>query len=380
MNENFNPAVESRKKPSFALLGAIMSVSALLASLGIAIADKAGTAALTVVIYAVSAVLIALAAGIFATFIVTRANAVYFIFCPIAFAVGAVVISLLGGGLDKQILLISFIVTGAVAAISVNQKGSRTGTAAGIAAGAALCLIGALIYSYVSKGNEFSVNAIKDFLSAEEKAVEEQAKNFVTEYFLPYFRTLGEYSAVKSPIDENVFTEFATNLVYTVSVLLPGITLMLLQIFGFITTCFFKHTVERLGYDVVLPSPRWELYPTSVTAWIYIAAYGIYAFSSLIASIAGAGGLIMIIALNVILTVFPVMFWLGGAALFGKRRKVRFRIGGGFILLILIGVLFIPAMVVSVISFIGAWMVIGQRRAEAAEEKKNDDENDFRDL
>ncbi|MBQ9510656.1 MAG: hypothetical protein IJR55_03060 [Clostridia bacterium] len=381
MNENFNSAPAQRKKPSVVTLGMTMFVSVVLAALGISTADKAGTLGFAVLVYVISFALTAISTGIFATFIVVRVRAIYFMFCPVAFAVGAVIISLFGGGIEKQLVLLSFIVAGAIGALCINGKSTRTGTVIGIAAGAALCLVAAFIYAYVSAGNEFSVDAIKTFFTDKVKSAQEQAENFVKEVFLPYLRTINSYSTSKTAISETDFIEFASDLIYTAAVLLPGIILMLLQIFGFVATCVFKYFVERLGCDVVLPSPRWELYPTSVTAWVYIVAYGIYAVSSLISSFSNGGsGIVTVIALNVILTVFPVMIWLGGSALFGKRRRVRFRIGGGFIILIILGVFIMPTMIVAVISFIGAWSVIGRRRADAAEEKKENDDNDSNDF
>lgn len=363
------------------MLGAVMMISVILAATGIAAAGKAVTLGISALAIVISFVLTAFSAGIFATFISMRVKAAYFLFCPAAFALGAVIISLLGGGLEKQMLLLSFIVAGAIGAVCINAKSSRTGTVIGIAFGAAICLLAAFIYAFVTAGNEFSIEAIKNFFTEKVKTTQEQAENFVKEVFVPYLRTINSYSTSNAAISETDLIEFASELVYTAAVLSPGIILMLLQIFGFITTCVFKYTVEKFCCDVVLPSPRWELYPTAITAWVYIVTYAIYAFSSLVSSFSGGGSnVVTIIAINIIITVFPVMIALGGAALFGKRKTMRFRINGGFIILLVLGAFIMPTMILAVISFVGAWSVIGRRKVEAAEEKKENDKNNDRDF
>lgn len=321
-----------------------------------------------------SCLFISLSAALFAVLICTRAKPIYLAVCPLSFAAGCVITVALGGGIALDILLLSFIAAGGALALCVMKKSERTSTVVAVAACFIACVVLSLLYVYLSGGNKFTPQAIKEYVLAKLDGVSSFYQELFRTYLLEPLKETDYYSSLiaSGRFDESDFISLIGSAVYSLAALSIGIIIAAAQILGYICTCWFKVFVKKLGCELVLPSPRWEVYPTKITAIFYIVAYSVNALSFFFASDSGAMAFIGIAAQNIVIAVTPVMVYLGVSFMFGKRRG-KIRIRGGAIAIFIIAFLLSPTLAISLIGFIGAIGLINLRRLEDAD--KNDEDN-----
>lgn len=329
--------------------------------------------------YIIGTVLLTLSAGLMALLVSVRAPAVCFVVCPLSVAAAAVLSQLSGGDFTVVIIFLSFIWAGGILALCVSKDSTRTGTTVFIAAVLALFILTALIVIYLSEGNAFTPQAIREYVTAKVTAYKESFAAVINENFIEPLKSTEYYkSAVESgAIDDDVISAYGAALAETSVLLSPGIIIMLLQAAAYLCTCWYTLSARLSHCEVVLPSPKWALYPTTVTVTVYFIAYMVYTVTYFLSMFSETGSTVGVVALNLILVTIPSMFAIGCRALF-RRRSTRFARGGGAVtLVIILLIIFSPLLAVSLISFIGAFGVLAKRRAEAeAERKSRGDDND----
>lgn len=324
-----------------------------------------------------SCLFLSLAAALFAVLIGMRAKPVYFAVCPLSFAAGCAVIAAFGGGIALDILLLSFVAAGGVLAACVMKKSSRTSTVVAVAACFIAAILLSLLYIYISGGNTFTPSAIKEYIHVKLDAVSAFYENFFRTYLLEPLRETDYYSSLISSgkLDESDIISLIGTGVYAIAQLSIGVVIAAVQILGYVCTCWFKLFMTKLGCELVLPSPRWEVYPTKITAIVYIVAYLFNTLALFFPSGTGIMALVGIAARNIVIGITPVMVYLGVSFIFGKRRPKRARPRGGAIVLFVVILLLSPSFAISLIGFIGAFGLINLRRLEAADKEDEDNQS-----
>lgn len=316
----------------------------------------------------IGAALITFGAALFSLLVLMRAPAAYIAVCPVSVALGCVVAALAGGGIPTYIMLVAFVALGGVLALCVSKKYAKTATVVALAACFGAAVIAVLIYLYLSGRNEFSPDAIKAYIDAKTDELLALSENITREELIPM---LGKFS-----VDADALVALVRAAVLSTVYMTPGLFIAAMQILGYLCCSWFLLFVKIESCDVIMPAPVWELYPTTVTAVIYIISYVVYLFASLGSSVSVAE----IIALNVSVTVAPPMLAVGMVMIFSggrRRRRVNMLPVGILALLFIIQ----PVMAAVLLSMLGAFSVIARRRLEAKlskndDEKNNDGKND----
>lgn len=347
-------------------------IFALLSVLGAACAISFG-------LVLIFSTLISLAAAFFAVLAITRVNKGYFAVVPVSFALGCVIIKLLGGGAELDILMLSFIVAGGALALCVVKRSSRTSTIVVLSICFVVVLLAAFLYVYLSGGNKFAPSAIKEYILARLDGIAASFRDIAKTYILDPMKGTPYYDSLinSGEISEADILDLISGSVYSAALLSIGVVIAFVQVLGYVCTCWLRLFVKKQRCDVVLPSPRWEIMPTKITAFIYLIAYFANTVSFFFASSSSFMSILQIVALNIVIALTPVTAYLGISFIFGKNRRRRARIGVGMIVIFVLLLLFSPPLAVSLVSMIGTFGLINLYRAAEAEKNDRDDNSDF---
>lgn len=355
MNNGMKEGGEGNRIVSPAVPGIILVLSAALSALGLA----KGSALIGLLFMMASAAMLAL-------LICMRAAVVCCVACPISVAAGSVIITIAGGGVDSVIAFCAFVAVGGMLALCVTKKSDRTGTVVAMSAALALMILIAFAAEYFSGCRAFSAEGIKAFVEEKIAVIRTLIGDMVNAY-ADALKSMGQ------TIEDTYVKELKDGLANTFIVLLPGFIIAILQVFCYFVTCIFKFSARKAHCEVILPSPRWELYPTMVTVIIYAVASLVLGISYLIAMFSSSGSVVQIVAYNLVLITSPVFAAIGVGVTMGKRSPAAPGRKGMSIFIFALFLIFATQIAYTMISIIGAIAVFVRRKAESA--PKNDDEN-----
>ena len=337
MNNGMKEGGAGNRIVSPAVPGIILVLSAALSALGLA----KGSTLIGLLFMMASAAMLAL-------LICMRAAVVCCVACPISVAAGSVIITIAGGGVDSVIAFCAFVAVGGMLALCVTKKSDRTGTVVAMSAALALMILIA-------------------FAAEEKIAVIRTLIGDMVNAYADALKSMGQ------TIEDTYVKELKDGLANTFIVLLPGFIIAILQVFCYFVTCIFKFSARKAHCEVILPSPRWELYPTMVTVIIYAVASLVLGISYLIAMFSSSGSVVQIVAYNLVLITSPVFAAIGVGVTMGKRSPAAPGRKGMSIFIFALFLIFATQIAYTMISIIGAIAVFVRRKAESA--PKNDDEN-----
>lgn len=299
----------------------------------------------------------------------------YLVF-PISAAASAVLFRLSERGLAFLIIYISFIAAGGALAFCVSKKSTRTGTAVTVAAVFAVFLFAAWLYVYLSEGNAFTPDALKAYIVSAAEKFKTETTEYIQKYFIDYLKTTPYYgnAELSGSVDEDTLNKTVASAVESFVYMIPGLAAALIQVIGYICTCWFELFASAAHYEILMPSPRWKIYPTAVTVIIFIAAYIVYTVSYMISMFSGGGSVIVTVAYNIVLMIVPAMAAIGFSMIFGRRKRAGMRNSPILSVLILV-ILFLlsPMLLLSLLGLVGAIGTLVMRKAEAASEKNDND-------
>lgn len=153
--------------------------------------------------------------------------------------------------------------------------------------------------------------------------------------------------------------------------LLPGLLIAAVQILSYFAVSVFCFVAKRLHAEVLLPSPRWALYPTQVSCVVYIITAILYMISSFF----GDNSMFAIIVMNLLLVLLPSMTACGVRGLVVRLKDPAQR-GRVVVILALFGFgcLFMTGTVLPIaailLAFLGAKDVSLMRMIAAEQNKK----------
>lgn len=352
MNSEYGANTPKKVRRSPALISGLMVLSVLAAALTLASG-----------FILIGSVLITFGAALFALVVLMRAPTPYIALCPVSVAAGCVVAALVGGGIPTYIMLVAFVALGGVLTLCISKKYTKSGTTVALAACFGAAVIGVVVYLYLSGGNEFTPDAVKAFITAKIDDILDLSEKMTREELIPM---LGKFT-----VDSDGLVALVRAAVLSTIYMTPGLFIAAMQILGYICCGWFSLFVKIENCEVLMPAPVWELYPTMVTAVIYIVSYVVY----LLASLGSSLSTVEIVALNVSATVVPAMIAVGTIVIFSsgkKRRRVNLLPIGIIAILIVIQ----PVLAFILLSMLGAFSVIGRRRLEAKLAKKGEDGKD----
>lgn len=313
-------------------------------------------------------ILMTTASAMLAIIICMKASVVSCIVCPLSAVLGSCLLTIFGKGVESVIAFCTFIAVGGVLAVCIINKSSRTGTVVAMSATAGFMLLASVAVLYFRAGGELSADGIIAFLDSKADAVRapliEQAEDLSE-----------RLAALGYKVDTEGVREYINSLVSSVISLLPGLIIAALEIICWITTCFAKLFARKTHCEVILPSPRWELYPSMVTVIIYAVSCAIFAICYLVALFSSSGSTVGIVVYNLILVTAPVFIAIGFSSAFGARNpRMRGRRGMSAFIFVML-VLFAPQFALTLLAVIGAVGVFVRRKAESA---SNDDDSSDR--
>lgn len=303
--------------------------------------------------------LMTVASAALALLICMRAVVMCCVLCPISVALGSVIITVMGGGLESVILFCSFIAIGGVLALCVSKASDRTGTVVAMSFALAVMLIGALLAEYFAGGGEFSAEGLKTFIEGKTDAL----RSVIAEAYKNYMDAVANASAgVK--IDAADLNAAAESTATAFIAILPGTLIASLQIICYIVTCWFTFFARKMRCEVILPSPRWELYPTMVTVIIFAVSSVVFAGAYVVALISSSGSVVGTVAYNLNLITMPAFFAIGFSAVFGKKAAGRRGMAAFIFVVFAIVALQLAFMTIAIIGAIGVFV---RRKAESAD-------------
>ena len=355
MNNGMNEGGAGRRVASPVVPGTIMLLSAVLSAFGTA----KGNVLMGVLLMMASAAMLAL-------LICMRASLICCILCPVAVVTGSVIITVMGGGLDSVIVFCAFVAVGGVLALCTVKKSDRTGTVIAMSASFALMLLIALIAEYFMSGGVFSAEGVKAFAEGKINVIRTAISDMVN----AYAETL---KGMGQTVDKSDVKELAKTLADSFIMLMPGLMIAFLQIFCYFVTCIFTFSARKARCEVIIPSPRWELYPTMVTVIIYAVSIVLFGITYIFASASSSGSVVNIVAYNLVLITSPVFAATGVGMLAEKKSPMVYGRRGMFIFMFVILLVFAPQITYTMVSIFGAVAVFIKRRAESL--PKNDDDN-----
>lgn len=316
------------------------------------------------------AVLMMMSSAMLAIIICMGASVIGCIVCPLSAALGAGILTLSGKGVESVIAFCTFIAVGGVLAVCITNKSGRTGTIVAMSAAAGLMLFISAAVLYLRAGVELSADGIIAFFDERVDAVRKP--------LLEYAESLSErLLALGYMVETDGLKEYINTMITSMISLLPGLIIAALEITCWLTTCFAKLFARKTHCEVILPSPRWELYPSMVTVIIYAASCAIFAICYIIALFSSSGSVVGIVMYNLIFVTSPVFIAIGFSSAFGARNpRAPGRRGMSTFIFIML-VLLAPQLALTLLSVIGAVYVFSKRKAESAD--RDDDSSDRHD-
>ena len=312
-------------------------------------------------------ILMTMASAMLAIIICMGASTVSCIVCPLSVVLSSGILTVSGKGVESVIAFCTFIAVGGILAVCIINKSGRTAAVVAMSAAAGLMLFISVAVLYFRAGGELSADGIIAFFNSKADAVRTP--------LLKYTESLSErLLALGYQVETDALKEYVNTVISSMISLLPGLIIAALEITCWITTCFAKLFARKTHCEVILPSPRWELYPSMVTVIIYAASCAIFAVCYIIALFSSSGSVVGIVMYNLILVTAPVFIAIGFSSAFGaKYPKMQNRKGMSAFIFVML-VLLAPQLALTLLSIIGAVSVFVRRKAESTD--KDDDSSD----
>jgi hypothetical protein len=279
----------------------------------------------------------------------------------------SVTIALFGAILVLGALLLS---------VAVGKKSAKTSAVLTVGVTVSLCYILVSLLMYAAQGNSLAISDLFDKLNGAFDSIKvlmadliRDSVNALSEEMMAYY---AKYEITREMLLETSLMTMESFLDMA-QLLLPGCFLFLVQFMAYIGVSAFEKTARIFRCDVILPEPRWRLYPTQISCIIYILVTSAYLLSGLFAS----ASTFLILMMNFWIALMPVMIACGFNGLIMRLKHPRFRKSMIFILVLFAaGCLFMTETALSLgifmLTFMGAQDVSLARTAEAAERKNRD--------
>lgn len=260
--------------------------------------------------------------------------------------------------------------------VAVGKKSAKTSAVLTVGATVSLGYILVAALMYAAQGGSLAVSDLFDKLNAAFDSVKAVMADLIRESINALPEEMPAYYA-KYEITREMLLETSLLMMESVldmaQLLLPGCFLFLVQFMAYIGVASFEKTARLFRCDVILPEPRWRLYPTQISCIVYILITSAYLLSSFFASVSTFSILMM----NFWIALMPVMIACGFNGLIMRLRHPRFRKSMIFILILFAaGCLFMTSTAlplgVFMLTFMGAQDVSLARTAEAAERRNRD--------
>jgi hypothetical protein len=179
---------------------------------------------------------------------------------------------------------------------------------------------------------------------------------------------LGEQLALMlgGEITPALITEFSDSVALAVLGMMPGVSILLAWVLGFIAnrgfTAMMMRGVDKKDFPAFLTAYE----PSVPTAVFLILCY----VTLMIASFIPQGEIVVFIALNLLLALSPMMLVCGMLSIISniKRAPVKWPL----LLMYALAIIFLGVAVVPMVAFFGAFAVITQAIARALEQKFNE--------
>ncbi len=298
------------------------------------------------------------------------------------------VIFLIAGGMKPILLLYPVLSTVASVLMyaMIRRRARKATVIIGVTVLLLVVLVIALLYWYLASGNEFTISAMGELIGAYfEKIRLMMEKTVLDTYASMDERMLSIYEQRGISLEELIEADIKSVAlsVELSKMILPGILLLVLQIFGYIAATAYYLTAKASYGTRLIPAPYWGIFPTQMTCVIFMILAALYALCSFFVS---STSTFMVLVLNMILAIVPCMLVCGVGCLRLRMKHPATRRGTIIILVLaVIGLVFMPGVVLPsaflLLGFIGAQDVFMFRATAAMQdaEQNADEDDDFTD-